>query len=172
MSGTALSVSWLALLLAIIGYVLKRWWDNADSIMEHRRVAYSDYFSAAYDMGRELMHRPDDPEAGALADAYERFQKSNPEFLLHASPRAMITSDEYVRRFFALKSADRSSWSDAEKLALISQLSEALGVLREQFKSELFLTQPRFQIERLRHRADWKRLQREAIEVGDKGTSG
>ncbi len=153
-----MSVSWLALLLAVFGYVLKRWWDNADSIMEHRRGSYTAYFVATYDLGREIMHRPDDPASEAVLEAYERFQKASPDFLLHASPRAMIISDEFYNRFVALREADRSSWTEEDKQHLVSQLNEALGVLREQLKSELFMTQPRFQFERFRHKKAWKQL--------------
>ena len=159
MSGTALSVSWLALLLAVVGYILKRWWDNADSIMEQRRASYGSYFGATYDLGRELMHRLDDPHSEPVLQAYERFQKASPEFLLHASPRAMIVSDEFYNRFIALREADRASWTEDDKRKLVAQLSEVMGILREQLKSELFLTQPRFQFERFRHRKAWNQLQ-------------
>jgi hypothetical protein len=144
--------------LAVVGYVLKRWWDNADSIMEHRRHSYSNYFVACYDLGRELMHRVDDPQSDPILEAYERFQKASPDFLLHASPRAIIISDEFYNRFFALRHADRDNWTEDEKQQLVASFSEALSVLREQLKSELFLTQPRFQFERFRHRKAWNRL--------------
>lgn len=61
--GTALSISWVALAIGIFGYVLKRWWDNADSIMVYRREAYSEYFAACYDVARHLMHNPEKPDA-------------------------------------------------------------------------------------------------------------
>jgi hypothetical protein len=157
-SGTALSVSWLALLFAVAGYILKRWWDNADSIMEHRTKAYGNYFAATYDLGRELMHRPNDPESELVLQAYEKFQNTSADFLLHASPRAMIISDEFFNRFAALRDADRKSWTDEDRQYLVAQLNEALGVLREQLKSEMFLTQPRFQLERFRHRKEWDKL--------------
>ena len=167
MSGAALSISWLALALAVVGYILKRWWDNADSIMEHRRKSYSSYFAAAYDLGRELMHRLDDPQSDAVLQAYENFQKANPDFLLHASPIAIIISDEFYARFFRLREADRTNWTEDEKKELVAQLSEGLGTLREQLKSELFLTQPRFQYERLRHRKAFLHFKSNANDLED-----
>ncbi len=112
------------------------------------------------------MHRLDDPNADMVVQAYEKFQKANPEFLLHASPIAILISDEFYSRFLALREADRNSWSHEEKQYLVKQLSDALGTLREQLKSELFLTQPRFQLERFRHRKAWKRLNEAADAVG------
>ncbi|WP_439155507.1 hypothetical protein, partial [Yoonia sp.] len=129
---------------------------------EHRRKSYSNYFAASYELGRELMHRLDDPRSEIIVEAYEKFQKASPDFLLHASPIAIIISDEFYKRFLALREADRNSWTPEGKQHLVKQLSDALGTLREQLKSELFLTQPRFQYERLRHRMAWNRLNRGA----------
>ena len=157
MSGSAFSVSWIALVAAIAGYIIKRWWDNADSITEHRRKSYSVYFAATYDLMRELMHRIETPDCSEVRGAYEAFQKANPDFLLQASPRAIVISDELFNRFLRLRDADRSRWSDDEKRVLIEEVQQALGGLREQLKIELFSTQPRFLFERTRHKREWLR---------------
>lgn len=90
--------------------------------------------------------------------AYEAFQNRSPNFLLHASPTLLSISDEFYGRFLELKSVDRTAWSEEQKKELITRLNEALGVLREVIKSELFMTQPRFQVERLIYRRRWNKL--------------
>jgi len=156
-SSSALSVGPLALIFGAGIYVLKRWWDNADTLIEHRRDAYSDYYVAAYTLGKDIMHNIEDGDASAIVASYELFQTASPKFLLHASPTAMVISDEFYDRCMKLRLADRSSWTDEERNGLVSELSNSLSVLRETMKSDLYIMQPRFLIERLNFKRKWRK---------------
>ncbi|MDX8352754.1 hypothetical protein [Cognatiyoonia sp. IB215182] len=97
MNGAALSISWLALAIGVVGYILKRWWDNADTIMEHRRRAYGEYFSACYNVARQLMHHPEDASSDAMKVAHDALQDRSPDFLLHASPTALAYQTSFTQ---------------------------------------------------------------------------
>lgn len=157
MSG--LSIGPWALLIGVLGYVLKRWWDSADQIVRERQLAYADYFEASYDLARQLMHVPDAPERPEIKESYDRFQQSLPRFLLTGSPNAIVVSDEFYHRMRRLMDANRAKWSEADKSELISDLSQSLSVLRERLKSEMYLSQPRFLVERAFFVWKWKKAQ-------------
>ncbi len=161
MSGSGLSASPLVLVIAVLGYVLKRWWDNADALVERRKEVYDIYFVAAYTLAKDIMHSREDAEAQSIAKSYDEFQAVSPIFLLHASPVAIIVSDEFYTRCMSLRDADRSTWSNQEQDLLVAKLSEALATLREVLKSELYTFQPRFVFERYKYKRRWRRQIRE-----------
>jgi len=135
--------------------VLKRWWDNADSLMAARKVAYRELYLATYDMSyRAIAGAEDAPE---VDEAHERFQKAIPEFYLCASPTALSISDAFYSRWsrYWMEKKKRFSGTFTEA-DLRRELIEAANVLREAMKTELFLTHPTFQLERLRARRKWK----------------
>ena len=153
MSG--LNIGPWALFLAVLAYVLKRWWDRADSITEARRVTYSVYFSACYELAKNLMHDPEFSKSSKLDESYERFQKATPDFYLHASPVAISISDIFFERFGALRDATIAAQEREQLFTKASDLNEALIILREVLKSEIYFLEPRFQLERWRHKQKW-----------------
>lgn len=145
----------------MLGYVLKRWWDNADALVEHRKEAYSKYFTAAYTYAKDIMHNLEDGEAKTVVKSYEDFQVVSPNFQLHASPTALAISDEFFFRCKNLRDADRSTWSDQEQGRLVDELSKGLSVLREALKVDLYRFQPMFFMERVRFNKKWRALIKE-----------
>lgn len=164
MSGSALSVSPVALGLAVLGYILKRWWDNADALVKHRKDAYSQYFEVAYTLAKDILHNEDDGTVQSIADSYELYQAVIPNFLLHASPNAIVMSDELFSCCLRLRDADRSTWSSQERDRLVEELGEALGVFREVLKEELYIYQPRFLFQRYNYNKKWRNHIREIEE--------
>lgn len=161
MAGEALSVGPIALLIAVLGHVLKRWWDNADTFMEARKIAYQEYFAATYELEYQLHNYPFGGDEEAYQTALKAFQACSPNFLLHASPIAITMSDFFYSRSLEVRRALEAG-APIEVLAqLRDQMHEAHGLLRETVKTEMFSTQPRFLLERFRYRRRWKAIQQQ-----------
>ena len=152
-----ISLSPLALLIGVLAYVLKRWWDSADNLTRSRQGAYAAYFSAAVSLVRNASVPTCSKDDVAVETAVAQLDAASPDFLLHASPIVMSISDVFIERVYALR-AEHHNNPNGDKTLLVRRLGESLNVLREAMKSELFAFSPRFVWERFNHRRRWKKF--------------
>jgi hypothetical protein len=157
-SESAFSISPIALFLGILVYVLKRWWDNVDTITLERKRVYSNYFGACYDLVSKALEEGYPKSERPLAKQYDALQQHTPDFLLHASPTVIIISDVFFKKCLPFVFNSVAERGDHQHLEAATELEKSLGVLREAMKSELYSVSPRFQFERWRHRVKSQNL--------------
>ncbi len=148
MSESAFSISPIALLLGILVYVLKRWWDNVDMITLERKRAYSNYFGACYGLVSKALEEGFPKSERPLAEQYGALEKHTPDFLLHASPTVIIISDVFFKKCLPFVFNSVGERGDHQHLEATTELQNSLNVLREAMKSELYSVSPRFLLER------------------------
>jgi len=156
-SSSGISFGPTALIIAVLAYVLKRWWDNVDGLTKSRQEVYSKYYSATYSLTSVCIASFKQTNIEEIDDAYQLLQSVTPDFYLHASPIAMDMSDVFFSRYLLVREAAEQQVDASGADDIIRQFHESLNVLREVLKSEIFFSSPRFQYERMRRRRQWNK---------------
>ena len=160
-----ITFDWLAILLALTAYVMKKWWDSVHELTSARRSAYPQYFEAyhnyivSFGVGRA---EHSDPKK-FLTEILIR----EPAFLLHASYEAMVMSDFLFRECLELLKLWESAVDQDQLHVKAVSVQKHLNALRELMKEEMYPSSPRFIWEKSRLKRRWqKHMKTHGIEKG------
>ena len=146
---SAVQIGPLALLVAVLAYVLKRWWDGSNALHLHRSGLYADFLFRCQKM-LDAHARFDDQKLAANErhEAFSRMAERLSEFVLYASPNARSAWNEFIRLSNHMNNRENNGADEDEIAPLRTDLAAAVQKMAEVFRADLFGLSPRYHLER------------------------